>query len=132
MAHVLEQIARGFLTGGNCNRWRQHVFADTVNPVDLNMLTYFYRFEFQERGTLLLHMLVWVKDISVIYADPLQASIPWENQNDAFLGADVQKSDRSSLAVNESPCSSFVHQMGAPSWSSGAQPKTPGATSGPS
>ena len=110
VAHTLEKIARGFLTGANCNRWRQHLFGDTVNPANRNVLTYFYRFEFQERDTLHLHMLVWVKDVSVVRADLLQASIPWQNQSDAFLVADVQKSDRSSLAVNESPCNSFVQK----------------------
>ena len=108
MAHVLEQIARGFLTGGNCNRWRQHVFGDTVNPVNRNVLTYFYRLKFQERGTLHLHMLVWVKDVSVIRADLLHASIPWQNKNDAFQVVDIQKSDRSSLAVKETTSNSFV------------------------
>ena len=89
VAYTMEQISRGSLTGANCNRWRQHVFADTVNPANGNVLTFFYRFEFQERGTLHLHMLVWVKDTAVIQADLLQASIPWENQNDAFLVVDV-------------------------------------------
>ena len=74
-------------------------------------LTYFYRFEFQERGTLHLHMLVWVKDVSVIRADLLQASIPWQNQNDAFLVADVQKSDRSSLSVNQSSFNTFMQKL---------------------
>ena len=91
----------------NCNRWQQHVFADTVNH---NILTYFYRFEFQERGTLHLHMLLWVKDVSVIQVDLLQASMPWENQNDAFLVADIQKSNRLSLSINESSCNSFVQR----------------------
>ena len=110
VAHTLEQIAWGFVTGANCNRWQQHLFADTVNPANRNTLTYFYRFEFQEQGTLHLHWLVWVKDISVVRADLLQASIPWQNQSDAFLVADVQKSDHSPHSVNESPSNSFVQK----------------------
>ena len=110
VAHALEQIAWGFLTGANCNRWWQHVFADTVNPAKHNMLTYFYCFEFQERGTLHLPMLVWLKDVSAIRAGLLQASIPWQNQNDAFLVADVQKSDRSSISINQSSSNSFMQK----------------------
>ena len=44
---LLEQIARGYLTGANCNRWRQHVFSNQEQPTQSNLLTYFYRFEFQ-------------------------------------------------------------------------------------
>ena len=58
IAHVLEQIARGYLTGGSNNRWRKHVFSNTNDPGEKNLKTYFYRFEFQQRGTLHLHMLV--------------------------------------------------------------------------
>lgn len=99
VAHVLEQIARGYLTGANCNRWRQHLFGDSQNPTESNILTYFYRFGFQEHGTLHLHMLVWVKDVSVIWANLLHASIPWGNAKDTFLVADTQKSDRTCLPL---------------------------------
>lgn len=99
VAHVLEQIARGYLTGANTNRWRQHLFGNSDNPTDSNLLTYFYRFEFQKRGTLHLHMLVWVKDITVIRANLLHASIPCDNAEDAFLVADTQKSDRTCLPI---------------------------------
>ena len=58
IAHVLEQIARGYLTGGNCNRWRINVFTNLQDPTSQNLQTFFYRFEFQKRGTLHLHMLV--------------------------------------------------------------------------
>lgn len=35
-----------------------------------NVQTYFYRFEFQERGTVHLHMLVWLKKMDkIIKAD---------------------------------------------------------------
>lgn len=100
IAHILEQIARGYITGGNCNRWRQHIFADTTEPRNRNVLAYFYRFEFQQRGTVHLHMLVWLQNITVIRADLLKASIPWTNADDAFLVADTQKSDKSCLAVH--------------------------------
>ena len=67
------------------------------------MITYFYRFEFQSRGTLHLHMLVWVKDLALIRANLLHASIPWGNVEDAFLVADTQKSSSSCLPVFDGP-----------------------------
>ena len=92
VAHVLKQVAQGYLAGANSNRWHQHVFNNQEHPGQSNLLTYFYRMEFQSRGTLHLHMLVWVKDLSLIRANLLHASIPWGNPNDAFLVADTKSS----------------------------------------
>ena len=103
VAHVLEQIARGYLAGANTNRWRHHVFGNSHKPMDRNVITYFYRFEFQSRGTLHLHMLVWVKDLALIRANLLRASIPWGNAEDAFLVADTQKSSSSCLPIFDAP-----------------------------
>ena len=103
VAHVLEQIARGYLAGANTNRWRQHVFGNSHLPMDHNVITYFYRFEFQSRGTLYLHMLVWVKDLALIRANLLRASISWGNAEDAFLVADTQKSSSSCLPLFDGP-----------------------------
>ena len=101
IAHVLEQIACGYFTGGNCNRWRTHVFTNLQDPSSKNLETFFYRFEFQKRGTLHLHMLIWVKDISASRADLLHASVPWGNAQDAFTVASNQKSDKSCLPVHD-------------------------------
>ena len=103
VAHVLEQVARGYLTGANCNRRRHHVLNNQEQPAQSNLQTYFYRMEFQSRGTLHLHMLVWVKDLSLIRANLLHASIPWGNRNDAFLVADTQKSSSSCLPLCSAP-----------------------------
>ena len=103
IAHVLEQIARGYLTGGSNNRWRPHVFSNTNHPAEKNVNTYFYRFEFQQRGTLHLHMLVWVDDISATRADLLHTSVLWDSAEDAIQVASTQKSDKSCLQVNNYP-----------------------------
>ena len=103
VAHVLEQVARGYLTGANSNRWRHHVLNNEEEPAQSNLLTYFYRIEFQSRGTLHLHMLVWVRDLSLIRANLLHASIPWGNRNDAFLVADTRKSSSSCLQLCAAP-----------------------------
>ena len=44
---VLEQVARGYLTGANCNRWCHHVLNNQEEPGQSNLFTYFYRMEFQ-------------------------------------------------------------------------------------
>ena len=112
IAHVLEQIDHGYLTGGNCNRWRTNVFTNLRDPTSKNLETFFYRFEFQKRGTLHLHMLVWVKDISATRADLLHASVPWANAEDAFTVASIQKSDKSCLPVREYPDSFITDRNG--------------------
>ena len=103
LAHVLEQIVKGYVTGGNCNRWRTHLLSSVNDPASKNVKAYFYRFEFQQRGTLHLHMLAWLDDLSSIRADLLHASVPWDNAHDAFLVAHTQKSNKSSLPVKNGP-----------------------------
>lgn len=49
IAHVLEQIAWGYLTGGNSNSWKTHIFGNCQEPLEKNVLAYSYRFEFQQR-----------------------------------------------------------------------------------
>lgn len=105
IAHILEQVACGYLTGGNCNRWRTHVFRNKDHPTTANVQRYFYRFEFQKRGTLHLQMLLWPQDIAVTCADLLNATVPWDNAEDAFVVADTQKSDKSCLKIHTHPTS---------------------------
>lgn len=103
IAHVLEQLVRGYLTGGNSNRWRTHVLSNVHDPPSKNVKTFFYRFEFQQRETVYLHMLVWLEDVSSIRADVMYASVPWDNAHDAFLVANTQKSHKPCLPVKNGP-----------------------------
>ena len=48
-------------------------------------------------------MVVWVKDLALIRANLLHASIPWGNANNAFLVADTQKSSSSCLPLSGAP-----------------------------
>ena len=112
VAHVLEQIARGFLMGGSNNRWKSHIFGNAFSAGQKNVRAYFYRFEFQQCGTLHLHMLVWVDDITVTRADLLHVTVPWQNAEDAFMVADIQKSDKSCLSVNNHPDSFIIDPLG--------------------
>ena len=92
----------------------EHVFGNTHVPTERNILTYFYRFEFQQHGTVHLHMLVWVRDLSLIRTNLLHASIPWENPEDAFLVADTQKSGCRVLSINHHPDSIVLDNEGVP------------------
>lgn len=107
IAHVLEQVVRGYLCGSNTNRWQQHVFNNCARPVQTNIRTYFYRFEFQQRGIVHLHLLVWLDDIQEIRHELVQGSIPWTNCRDAFQVASKQSSDKGAMVVNHEP-SQFI------------------------
>ena len=50
-------------------------------------------------------MLLWPQDIAVTRADLLNATIPWDNVEDAFVVADTQKSDKSCLKIHTHPTS---------------------------
>ena len=63
IAHILEQLVRGYFCGSNTNGWNEHVFSYRNSKQRSNVHTYFYRFEFQQRGTEHLHLLVWIKNI---------------------------------------------------------------------
>ena len=79
IVHILEQLLRGYLTASNCNHWSKQLFGYDDKKNKKNVNTYFYRFEFQNRGTVHLQMLVWLKDILKTNYKAIRADIPWEN-----------------------------------------------------
>ena len=103
IAHALEQIVRGYLCGSNTAKWANNVFSYNNLKTTRNVQTYFYRFEFQGRGTVHMHMLVWLKDLSKIQLPRVRADIPAENEEMAFRVYKCQKSDKPShcLQVQE-------------------------------
>ena len=80
IVNVLEQIVRGYMCGSNTNRWLNHLLTYKSKKDQKNVFTYFYRFEFQDRGTVHLHMLVWLKDLTKMKLDAIRADIPWSNK----------------------------------------------------
>ena len=64
-------------------------------------MTYFYRFEFQDRGTVHLHMLVRLKDITKMKLDAIRADIPWQNKSLAQQVLDLQASDKQAVPLFE-------------------------------
>ena len=65
------------------------------------MTNYFYPFEFQKRGTLHAHILIWLDDMNDVDVMKLSATIPWGNVEEAFLVYDLQKSRTSSLPLRQ-------------------------------
>lgn len=55
-----------------------------------------YRFEFQKRGTVHLHLLIWLHNLSHIQHKHIRADIPTSDQNLAYLLHKLQKSDKPS------------------------------------
>ena len=103
IAHVLEQYIRGYLCGSNTNRWKNHLFAKKSDPSANNVTNYFYRFEFQKRGALHAHVLIWLKDMNDMDVTKLSATIPRGNVEEAFLVYDLQKSRKSCLPLRQAP-----------------------------
>lgn len=100
ISHCLEQLLRGYVTGKNTNRWKQSLFASTANPNDKNLKHFFYRFEFQKRGTVHIHALLRIHDLAAIDVTKVSASIPFHRAEEAFLVADLQTSSKTVLPIN--------------------------------
>lgn len=100
IAHTLEQIIRGYLCGTNDKRWSNHVFSYNRIAKYHNVKTFFYRFEFQKRGTLHVHLLVWLKDITKTQHHLIRADIPRTNPELAHLVYTLQQSDKHSHNLN--------------------------------
>ncbi len=99
IVHILEQIVRGYMCGSNDKAWKSHLFSYQTKSSINNVLNYFYRFEFQKRGTVHMHMLVWLKSMSQIGLNNIRADIPWNNKDDAFLVYNLQSSDKGLLQL---------------------------------
>ena len=98
--HVLEQLVRGYLCGSNTQRWKNHVFSNARSKDD-NVQTYFYRFEFQQRGMVHLHMLVWLEKAKAMRPNLLRADIPWNDLDLAFDVCNLQPSREGALPKND-------------------------------
>ena len=90
----------------------KHVFSYENKKARSNINTYFYRFEFQQQGTVLVHLLVWLKNLKMIQHNLIRADIPWEDPNLAFLVNKLQQSDKGAVECNES-ATQFVMHIGS-------------------
>ena len=94
------QIVRGCLCGSTTQKWRERVFSYNKIANYPNVKTFFYRFEYQERGTVHLHMLVWLKNIRRTQHKFFCADIPCSHLDQAFLVHKLQPSDKKSHCLN--------------------------------
>lgn len=99
--HVLEQLVRGYMCGSNDSRWTSHLFANYRKRTENNVLNYFNRFEFQKRGTVHMHILIWLKNLQQTNVEHLRADIPWGDFDSVYVVYDLQKTDKGSLCINE-------------------------------
>ena len=109
ITHVLQKIVRGYLCGSTCQKWSEHVFSYNKIANYPNIKTFFYRFEFQERGIVHLHMLVWLKDIRRTQHQFFRVDIPRSHPDLVFLVHKLQPSDKKSHCLNLQCEDSFFH-----------------------
>ncbi len=88
IVHVLAQVVRCYLCGSNSNKWSNHIFSYNNIANRPNVKTYFYRFEFQKRGTAHLHLLIWLQDITKIKHQFIKADIPNDHPDFSYLACE--------------------------------------------
>lgn len=103
IVQVLEQVARGYLGSTNSNTWSNQIFNYNRLPGNRNVNTLFYWFEFQQRGTVYLHMLVFLKDMKYIRLNTIRGDILWSEPELAHLVHKLQPSDKGCLSYREQP-----------------------------
>ena len=75
----------------------------TAGKTSNNVTNYFYRFEFQKRGTLHTHILIRLQDMNEVDVTKLSATIPWGNVEEVFQVYDLQKSSSCALPLRQGP-----------------------------
>lgn len=109
IAHVVEQFCKGYMMGKNCKDWGTHefthIFSDYKWKSVENVLSGFFRFEYQNRRCIHVHILLWIKDISVLNFSLFSATVPKHDLDIAFLVDRIQPSNTSApfLSVSHEP-----------------------------
>ena len=65
------------------------------------LLTTFIDSSFKKRGTVHMHILVWLKNLHQTHIQHVRADIPWGDLHSAHLVYSLKKSDTGSLSINE-------------------------------
>ena len=98
--NTLGQVVRGYLCGSNDKRWKSHLFSVGRKSSMKNVVNHFYRFEFQKRGTVHMHLSVWLKIPQRIGLQYIRADILWADVDSAYLVYTLQHSGKGSLSIN--------------------------------
>lgn len=101
--NALEQVVRGYLCGANDSHQRNHLLNINHLANRKNVKTYFYRFEFQKRVAIHLHLLVWLDNVKYIQQKTLQADLPRDNAPLLRYVEKYQPTDKSSLPIHDGP-----------------------------
>ena len=91
--HTLQQICSQYICGSG-NRFTSHILADQKHKKTKNVLAFFHRMEFQQRGTPHIHLLVWVKNLSAIDLQRISAHVPDFHCSLAYNVSTLQKSSQ--------------------------------------
>ena len=106
--HVLQQIVCGYICGTNIFRWKNHLPNYKRRQTKSSVDTYFYRFEFQGRGTVHLHLLVWLNNFSQTQYHSFRADIPpTESELHSYV-MKHQTSDKPSRSLTLQECHTYV------------------------
>ena len=97
--NTLEQVVRGYLCGSNDSKWKDQLFNDSYKANKTNVQTYFYRFEFQKRGTIHLHLLVWLKRFETTQFKRIRGDIPVINPELRYYVDNHQLSNKNDLPL---------------------------------
>ena len=76
ISHSLQQFVSAYFCGEGRGKWTDHLFANAKHPRMKNVKAYFWRLEFQRRGTPHLHCLVWVHRVDALDLKGFSASVP--------------------------------------------------------
>ena len=79
---------------------KSHLFS-CRRKSSINVANYFYFFEFQETGTVHMHLLVWLNNLTQIDLHYIQGDIPWADVDFTYLIYNLQSSDKGSLNIDE-------------------------------
>ena len=104
ISHILEQVARGLITGCNSSTWESHDYKHVLyayrSGLPNNVQCCVYRFEYQQRRTIHLHMLVWLRSCTELNLDRFKASVPTDTPENAYFVTRLQQSDQPAPFLN--------------------------------
>ena len=102
--HSLQQLIVGFFSGSNHHNRKHHLLANCKHKDRSNIPAYFYRMEFQKRGTPHIHALFWITQIRSINNKTLSANVPLDDPQLAHHVAYTQssRSDKHSTPIHKS------------------------------
>ena len=76
ISHSLQQFVSAYFCSEDRGKWTDHLFFDAKHPRKKIVKAYFWRLEFQRRGTPHLHCLVWIDQSNALDMKRFCAFVP--------------------------------------------------------